>query len=82
MVYAWRALSISCFGRNRESKMPDQFMEDYMRDTVAELVAENKRLRRVLEKIACRHVTEAPLWWQTEARDALSFTNGIREGKT
>lgn len=29
-------------------------------------------LMRTLEKIACRHVTEAPLWWQQEARDALS----------
>jgi hypothetical protein len=28
-------------------------------------------LVRALEKIACRHVTEAPLWWQKEARDAL-----------
>jgi hypothetical protein len=29
-------------------------------------------LRRALEKIACRHVTENPLWWQLEARAALS----------
>jgi len=29
------------------------------------------RLTQVLEKIACPHVTEAPLWWQLEARAAL-----------
>ena len=29
------------------------------------------RLTQVLEKIACPHVTENPLWWQLEARAAL-----------
>jgi len=33
--------------------------------------------REALERIACRHVTEAPLWWQIEARNALAFTNGV-----
>jgi hypothetical protein len=28
-------------------------------------------LVETLEKIACRHVTESPLWWQLEARGAL-----------
>lgn len=28
-------------------------------------------LVKALEKIACRHVTEAPLWWQKVARGAL-----------
>ena len=32
---------------------------------------EIERLRAALEKIACRHVTIEPLWWQTEARNAL-----------
>jgi hypothetical protein len=29
------------------------------------------RLLATLEKLACRHVTDAPLWWQEEARAAL-----------
>lgn len=51
---------------------------DWWRDVVTSkdseittLEAENKRLREALEKIACRHVTENPLWWQEEARKAL-----------
>ncbi len=30
-------------------------------------------VRDILEKIACHHVTVAPLWWQIEARNALSL---------
>lgn len=33
--------------------------------------AEIERLREALEKIACLHVTENPLWWQRDARKAL-----------
>ena len=29
------------------------------------------RLRNCLEELACRHVTQEPLWWQEKARDAL-----------
>jgi hypothetical protein len=35
-------------------------------------------VRERLEKIACRHVTENPLWWQIEAREALA---ALSEGK-
>jgi hypothetical protein len=31
-----------------------------------------KALVEALERIACRHVTSAPLWWQEEARTALA----------
>ncbi|MFZ5737686.1 MAG: hypothetical protein ACOY6K_12480 [Pseudomonadota bacterium] len=31
-----------------------------------------ERLTAALERLACRHVTEAPLWWQVEARKALA----------
>lgn len=34
--------------------------------------AANERRAAALEKIACRHVTIAPLWWQVEARAALT----------
>lgn len=39
---------------------------------VETLHAERDRLREALEKIACRHVTDKPLWWQLEARAALN----------
>lgn len=39
------------------------------------------RLTQALEKIACPHVTEAPLWWQLEARAALADTSTTREGE-
>jgi len=35
------------------------------------IVAHIRRLTQALEKIACPHVTGAPLWWQLEARAAL-----------
>jgi hypothetical protein len=38
---------------------------------VGELRREVIRLSDALEKIACRHVTVEPLWWQVEARKAL-----------
>jgi len=40
------------------------------RATTAE--ASVKVLESALEKIACRHVTEQPLWWQIDARTALN----------
>ena len=39
-----------------------------------EAATEIDRLQAVLERLACRHVTEAPLWWQSEARAALNTT--------
>lgn len=62
---------------------PDEVID--LRRRVAELEAECNRWakasiaedgrraawRAALERIACRHVTEAPLWWQQEARNAL-----------
>lgn len=38
---------------------------------LSRLRAEVERLREALEKLACRHVTVSPLWWQVEARKAL-----------
>lgn len=38
---------------------------------LSRLRAENERLREALGKLACRHVTVSPLWWQVEARKAL-----------
>lgn len=40
-------------------------------DEIDCLTAEIERLRAALEKIACLHVTENPLWWQRDARRAL-----------
>ena len=37
-----------------------------------ELGHEIDRLRSALEDLSCRHATVAPLWWQQQARDALS----------
>lgn len=34
-----------------------------------------KALEDALERIASRHVTEGPLWWQVEARTALASSN-------
>jgi hypothetical protein len=31
-----------------------------------------EQLEAALRKIACKHVTEQPLWWQLEARAALA----------
>jgi hypothetical protein len=45
-----------------------------------DLETEIERLRAALERLACRHVTEAPLWWQTEARAAID-NQQITEGK-
>jgi len=30
-----------------------------------------ERFQEALEEIACRHVTQGPLWWQQVARDVL-----------
>ena len=30
-----------------------------------------EKLEGALEEIACRYVTEGPLWWQQKAREAL-----------
>jgi uncharacterized coiled-coil protein SlyX len=30
-----------------------------------------EQLEAALRKIACKHVTEQPLWWQLEARNAI-----------
>lgn len=35
---------------------------------------ELREMREGLERIACRHVTAAPLWWQAEARALLKET--------
>lgn len=35
-----------------------------------------QQMREALEKIACRHVTESPLWWQELARAALKAAEG------
>lgn len=40
-------------------------------DVYRRLMGEIERLRAALEKIACRHVNENPLWWQIDARTAL-----------
>jgi hypothetical protein len=45
---------------------------------VGELRREVIRLSDALEKIACRHVTVEPLWWQVEARKALDTDQQIR----
>jgi len=39
---------------------------------IARLHARISVLTEALEKIACRHVTEQPLWWQIAARTALN----------
>jgi hypothetical protein len=36
-----------------------------------EAAARIEQLEAALRKIACKHVTEQPLWWQLEARAAL-----------
>lgn len=63
--------------------MPDQFIEDYMRDTVAGLVAENERLRAALVQFVACCDTAPPTSLMIElgmactvARRALSATNG------
>lgn len=38
---------------------------------IRDLKAQNAELKIALEKIACRHVLDEPLWWQVEARNAL-----------
>lgn len=53
-----------------KSVFPDIAPENVQRDrSVVE--EENSRLREVLGRIACWHVTKDPLWWQEEARAAL-----------
>lgn len=42
----------------------------------ADLKASLAAARDALEKIACRHVAEQPLWWQLDARAALAGSNG------
>ena len=44
----------------------------WAREHITAVEAETLRLRVVLERIACRHVNENPLWWQVEARTALA----------
>jgi hypothetical protein len=75
---------------------PDEVID--LRRRVAELegecnrwaeasIAEDNRKakwRAALEKIACPHVTEGPLWWQLEARNALEnppISDGMRQGE-
>jgi len=41
----------------------------------AETQKQNEALMKALEKIACRHVTINPLWWQLEAREAIALVN-------
>jgi hypothetical protein len=69
----------------------NMLLADHVRDSI---VAMNKPAPRkavqavnsfdllvaALEKIACRHVTEQPLWWQEEARRALAAAKGNGEG--
>lgn len=50
----------------------DEVPADYLEG----LEEREERYKTALEKIACRHVTESPLWWQIEARDALTESNG------
>lgn len=38
---------------------------------IRDLKAQNAELKITLEKLACRHVTIDPLWWQVEARNAI-----------
>jgi len=47
---------------------------------IAALEAEIAKLQASLEKIACRHVTVEPLWWQLEARAALAKSTGGDDG--
>ena len=42
------------------------------KNAMAELQAKLDEALKALEKIASRHVTEKPLWWQKEARTTLS----------
>lgn len=38
--------------------------------------------RKALERLACRHVKCTPLWWQREAREAVSaLSDELREGE-
>ena len=43
-----------------------------MADHIDAQDAKIKALEDALERIASRHVTKSPLWWQVEARTALA----------
>jgi hypothetical protein len=43
-------------------------------DEITALRAENERLRKALDEIACNHHSRNLLWWQMAARAALSET--------
>jgi hypothetical protein len=58
---------------NRKSKERDMRTIDEVPADYLEAIEEREeRYKEALEKIACRHVTESPLWWQVEARNALA----------
>lgn len=47
-------------------------------DALAERDKVIEGLVGALERIACQHVTDSPLWWQQEARAALAAARELR----
>ncbi len=54
------------------SEAPDDLPNGSDIEQARELLVELGRLRGALEEIACRDVSQNPLWWQVRARNALS----------